>query len=134
MSLNLAVYNAVMRLGQALANKMVTNKSSPSQNSFGRGGGHSCKRDTSTAEVLLAQLQPWSQALVETETSMPEPVYSELQTAVPPFENGCTSAKVDEATPMNVKEKLVEMELGLGIQIAFQKNCEKYAFQKRFIF
>lgn len=92
MSLNLALYNAVMGLGQARNNKMVTNKSSPSQNSFGREGGSSCKRDASTAEVLFTQLQPWSQAtgenvLIETETSMPEPVYSELQTAVQPFEN-----------------------------------------------
>jgi len=39
MSLNLAVRNAVMGLGQALNNKMVTNKSSPSQKSFGREGG-----------------------------------------------------------------------------------------------
>lgn len=82
MSLNLAVYNAVMDLGQAPNNKLVTKKSS-SQNSFGRKGGDSCKRDTSTAEVLFTQLQLWSQAtgenvLVETETSMPEPVYSEL--------------------------------------------------------
>lgn len=83
MSLNIAVYNAVMGLGQAFNNKMVTNKSSPSQNSFGREGGNSCERDTSTVEVLFTQLQPWSQAtgenvLVEREASMPEPVYSEL--------------------------------------------------------
>lgn len=90
MSLNIAVYNAVMGLGQAVNNKMVTNKSSPSQNSFGREGGDSCERDTSTVEVLFTQLQPWSQAtgenvLVERETSMPEPVYSELQTVVLPL-------------------------------------------------
>ncbi|XP_074890807.1 histone H4 transcription factor-like [Buteo buteo] len=90
MSLNIAVYNAVMGLGQAVNNKMVTNKSSPSQNSFGREGGDSCERDTSTVEVLFTQLQPWSQAtgenvLVESETSMPEPVYSELQTVVLPL-------------------------------------------------
>ncbi|XP_074940234.1 histone H4 transcription factor-like [Phalacrocorax aristotelis] len=124
MSLNLAVYNAAVGLGQALNNKMVTHKSSLSQNSFGREGGDSCKRDTSTAEVLFAQLQPWLQAtgenfLVETDTSVPGPVYSELQTAVQPFENCFTSAKVDEATPMNVRGKLAETELGLGIQIAF---------------
>uniref|UniRef100_A0A8B9MY02 C2H2-type domain-containing protein n=1 Tax=Accipiter nisus TaxID=211598 RepID=A0A8B9MY02_9AVES len=87
MSLNIAVYNAVMGLGRAFNNKMVTNKSSSSQNSFGREGGNSCERDTSTVEVLFTQLQPWSQAtgenvLVERETSMPEPVYSELQTIV----------------------------------------------------
>ncbi|XP_029876441.1 histone H4 transcription factor-like isoform X4 [Aquila chrysaetos chrysaetos] len=90
MSLNIAVYNAVMGLGQAVNNKMVTNKPSPSQNSFGREGGDSCERDTSTVEVLFTQLQPWSQAtgenvLVERETSMPEPVYSELQTVVLPL-------------------------------------------------
>uniref|UniRef100_A0A8D0ESD8 C2H2-type domain-containing protein n=1 Tax=Strix occidentalis caurina TaxID=311401 RepID=A0A8D0ESD8_STROC len=124
MSLILAVCNAVTGLGQALNNKMVTNRSSPSQNSFGREGGDSWERDTSTVEVLFTQLQPSSPAtgenvLVETETSMPEPVYSELQTAVQPFENYCTSTKEDEATPMNVKEKPAEMELGLGIQIAF---------------
>lgn len=124
MSLNLAVYHAVMGLGQAFNNKMVTSKSSPSQNSFGREGGDSSKRDTSAAEVLFTQLQPWPQApgenvLVEIENSTPEPVYSELQTAAQPFENCCTSTKVDEATPMNAKEKLVEMELGLGVQIAF---------------
>ncbi|CAM9632466.1 unnamed protein product [Bubo scandiacus] len=124
MSLILAVRNAVTGLGQALNNKMVTNRSSPSQNSFRREGGDSWERDTSTVEVLFTQLQPWSPAtgenvLVETETSMAEPVYSELQTAVQPFENYCTSTKEDDATPMNVKEKLAEMELGLGIQIAF---------------
>ncbi|XP_032867308.2 histone H4 transcription factor-like [Tyto alba] len=123
MSLNLAAYNAVMGLGQALNNKMVTNQSSPSQNSLGRRGD-SCERDTSTVETLFTQLQPWSQnpgenVLVETETSMSEPVYSELQSVVQTFENYCASAKFDEAIPMNVKEKLVEMELGLGIKIAF---------------
>lgn len=49
---------------------------------------------------------------------MPEPVYSELQTTVQPFERRCTSAKADEARPVNVKEKQVEMELGLRIQTA----------------
>ncbi|XP_061309513.1 histone H4 transcription factor-like [Pezoporus flaviventris] len=124
MSLNVAVYNDIMDSGQAVNNKTGTNKSSPSQNSFGREGGDSCKRDTSTVEMLFMQLQPGSQATgenvwVETETSMPEPVDSELQTAVQPFESCCTSNDVDEATPMNVKEKPAEMELGLGIQIAF---------------
>lgn len=124
MSLNLAVHNAVTDLGQAPNNKMVTNKSSPSPNSFGREGGDSCKGDNSTAEVHFTQLQPWSQAtgenvLVETETSTPEPVYSQLQTTVQLFECCCTSAETDEARPVNVKEKQVEMELGLGIQTAF---------------
>ncbi|XP_009702610.1 PREDICTED: histone H4 transcription factor-like, partial [Cariama cristata] len=118
MSLNVTVYNAVTGLGQ-----VVTNKSSPSQNSFGREGGDSCERDTSTVGVLFSPLQPWSQAtgenvVVETETSVPEPVYSELQTAVQLFENFCAPTQV-EAIPMNVKEKLVEMELGFGIQTAF---------------
>lgn len=124
MSLNVAVYNDIMGLGQALNNKTETNKPSPSQNSFGREGGHSCKRDTSTIEVLFMQLQPGSQETgenvrVETETSVPEPVYSEIQAAVQPFESCCTSNEVDEAMPMNVKEKPAEMELGFGIQIAF---------------
>lgn len=124
MSLNVAVYNDIMDLRQAVNNKTGTNKPPPSQNSSGREGGDSCKRDTSTVEALFMQLQPGSQAtgenvLVETETSVPEPMYSELQTAVQPFENCCSSNEVDEATPMNVKEKPAEMELGLGIQIAF---------------
>ncbi|XP_074428660.1 histone H4 transcription factor-like [Larus michahellis] len=124
MSLNIAAYNAVTGLGQARNNKMVTSKSSPSQNSFGRGGGASCERDASAAKVLFTQLQPWSQVtgeniLIETGTSVPEPVYSELQTAAQPFEDCCASSKVDETTPMSVKEKLLEVELGLGIQIAF---------------
>uniref|UniRef100_A0A8B9FN89 C2H2-type domain-containing protein n=1 Tax=Amazona collaria TaxID=241587 RepID=A0A8B9FN89_9PSIT len=62
MSLNVAVYNDIMDLGQALNNKTGTNKPSPSQNSFGREGSDSCKRDTSTVEVLFMQLQPGSQA------------------------------------------------------------------------
>ncbi|XP_035171740.1 histone H4 transcription factor-like isoform X3 [Oxyura jamaicensis] len=124
MSLNLAVYNAVTGLGQTLNNKMIINKSPVSQNSFGREGENSGERDTSTAEVLFTQLQPWSQAtgenvLVEAETSIPEPVYSELQTAVQTFESCSTSSGVDEATPVNVKEKLIEIDLGLGIQMAF---------------
>jgi len=53
---------------------------------------------------------------------VPEPVCPELQTAAQPFENCCISAKAHEATPMNVKEILVEMELGLGFQTAFRIN------------
>uniref|UniRef100_A0A8C6NBM5 Uncharacterized protein n=1 Tax=Melopsittacus undulatus TaxID=13146 RepID=A0A8C6NBM5_MELUD len=110
MSLKVAVYNDIMDSGEAVNNKTGTNKPSSSQNSFGREGGDSCKRNTSTVEMLFMQLQPASQATgenvwVETETSMPEPVYSELQTAVQTFESCCTSNEVDEATPMNVKEK-----------------------------
>nr|XP_013036863.2 histone H4 transcription factor-like isoform X2 [Anser cygnoides] len=124
MSLNLAVYNAVTGLGQTLNNKMIINNLSVSQNSFGREGGDSCERDASTAEVLFTQLQPWLQAtgenvLVEAEFSIPEPVYSELQTAVQTFESCSTSSRADEATPVNVKEKLIEIDLGLGIQMAF---------------
>nr|XP_021138242.1 histone H4 transcription factor-like isoform X2 [Columba livia]XP_021138243.1 histone H4 transcription factor-like isoform X2 [Columba livia]XP_021138244.1 histone H4 transcription factor-like isoform X2 [Columba livia]XP_021138245.1 histone H4 transcription factor-like isoform X2 [Columba livia]XP_021138246.1 histone H4 transcription factor-like isoform X2 [Columba livia] len=65
LSLNLAGHNAVTDLGQAPNNKMVTNKSSPSSNNFGREGGDSCKGDTSTAEVHFTQHQPWSQATGE---------------------------------------------------------------------
>nr|XP_038029071.1 histone H4 transcription factor-like isoform X2 [Anas platyrhynchos] len=124
MSLNLAVFNAVTGLGQTLNNKMIISKSPVSQNSLGREGGDSCERETSTTEILPMQLQPWSQAtgenvLVEAESSILEPVYSELQTAVQTFESCSTSSRVDEATPVNVKEKLIEIDLGLGIQMAF---------------
>lgn len=124
MSLNLAVFNAVTGLGQTLNNKMIISKSPVSQNSLGREGGDSCERETSTTEILPMQLQPWSQAtgenvLVEAESSILEPVYSELQTAVQTFESCSTSSRVDEATPVNGKEKLIEIDLGLGIQMAF---------------
>ncbi|XP_068540736.1 histone H4 transcription factor-like isoform X4 [Anas acuta] len=124
MSLNLAVFNAVTGLGQTLNNKMIINKSPVSQNSLGREGGDSCERETSTTEILFMQLQPWSQAtgenvLVEADSSILEPVYSELQTAVQTFESCSTSSRADEATPVNVKEKLIEIDLGLGIQMAF---------------
>ncbi|XP_068815820.1 histone H4 transcription factor-like [Struthio camelus] len=122
--LNVAVCNAVTCFGQALNDKTVIKKPSVRQNGFARERGDSCKKDTSTVEVHFAQLQQWSQAagenvLVETETSVEEPVYSELQTAVQLCENSSTSSEGDEATPLNAHENLVEIELGLGIQIAF---------------
>lgn len=72
----------------------------------------------------LNELQPPSPAtgenvLVETNISLPEPVCADLQALL----GTCsTSAEIDEqhqSTPTNVVENVVEMELGLGIQVGF---------------
>ncbi|KAM7180635.1 histone H4 transcription factor-like isoform 3-T4 [Macrochelys suwanniensis] len=121
--LNVAVYNAVMGLDQGLENKMAPKKSSVVQNSTGKESYVSCKRSHSSVELHSTRCQRWSQTtaekvMVESETSIMEPVYFELQTTPQSFENSTAPSELDEAMTLNAKEKLIEIAMGLGIQIA----------------
>uniref|UniRef100_A0A8C3T9V2 C2H2-type domain-containing protein n=1 Tax=Chelydra serpentina TaxID=8475 RepID=A0A8C3T9V2_CHESE len=121
--LNVAVYNAVMGLDQGLENKMAPKKSSVVQNSTGKESYVSCKRSHSSVELHSTRCQRWSQTtaekvMVESETSIMEPVYFELQTTPQSFENSAAPSELDEAMTLNAKEKLIEIAMGLGIQIA----------------
>ncbi|XP_067401311.1 histone H4 transcription factor-like [Emydura macquarii macquarii] len=120
LKLNVAIYNAVVGLDQGLENKMAPKKSSVVQNSTGKESYASCKRSHSSVELHSTRFQRWSQTtsekvIVESETSIREPVYFELQTAPQSFENSAAPSELDEA--MSTKETLKEIALGLGIQI-----------------
>ncbi|XP_065433765.1 histone H4 transcription factor-like isoform X2 [Chrysemys picta bellii] len=121
--LNVAVYNAVMGLDQGLENKMAPKKSSVVQNSTGKDSYASCKRSHSSVELHTTRCQRWSQTtaekvMVESETSIMEPMYFELQTTPQSFENSASPSELDEAMTLNTKEKLIEIAMGLGIQVA----------------
>ncbi|XP_026506969.1 histone H4 transcription factor-like isoform X2 [Terrapene carolina triunguis] len=121
--LNLAVYNGVMGLDQGLENKMAPKKSSVVQNSTGKDSYASCKRSHSSVELHTTRCQRWSQTtaekvMVESETSIMEPMYFELQTTPQSFENSASPSELDEAMTLNTKEKLIEIAMGLGIQVA----------------
>ncbi|XP_039352969.1 histone H4 transcription factor-like isoform X2 [Mauremys reevesii] len=121
--LNVAVYNAVMGLDQGLENKMAPKKSSVVQNSTGKDSYASCERSHSSMELHTTRCQRWSQTIaekvmVESDTSIMEPVYFELQTTPQSFENSAVPSELDQAMTLNTKEKLIEIAIGLGIQVA----------------
>ncbi|XP_073216215.1 histone H4 transcription factor-like isoform X3 [Lepidochelys kempii] len=121
--LNVAVYNAVMGLDQGLENKMAPKKSSVVQNSTGKESYASCERSHSLVELHSTRCQRWSQTtsekvMVESETSIKEPVYFELQTTPQSFESSAAPSELDETMTLNTKEKIIEIAMGLGIQIA----------------
>ncbi|XP_044860087.1 histone H4 transcription factor-like isoform X2 [Mauremys mutica] len=121
--LNVAVYNAVMGLDQGLENKMAPKKSSVVQNSTGKDSYASCERSHSSVELHTTRCQRWSQTIaekvmVESDTSIMEPVYFELQTTPQSFENSAVPSELDQAMTLNTKEKLIEIAIGLGIQVA----------------
>uniref|UniRef100_A0A8C8STS5 C2H2-type domain-containing protein n=1 Tax=Pelusios castaneus TaxID=367368 RepID=A0A8C8STS5_9SAUR len=121
--LNVAVFNAVMGLDKGLEKKMAPKKSSVIPNSTGKECYASCKRSHSSVELHSTRFQRWSQTgvekvTVEPETSKMEPVYFELLTVPQSFENSDAPSELDEGMTLSTKEKIIEIALGLGIQIS----------------
>uniref|UniRef100_A0A8C0IVN7 C2H2-type domain-containing protein n=1 Tax=Chelonoidis abingdonii TaxID=106734 RepID=A0A8C0IVN7_CHEAB len=121
--LNVAVYNAVTGLDQGLENKMAPKKSSVVQNRTGKDSYASCKSSNSSVELHTTRCQRWSQTaaekvMVESDTSIMEPVYFDLQTTPQSFENSAAPSELDQAMTLNTKEKLIEIAIGLGLQVA----------------